>query len=134
MQKRRNTMPSRFPYGFSFIKPGEKSGAYTFTAGDQTPDVSLGTVFVAASSAITITRFDGGELGKLLILISNSGSVTTIQNSAGAINLFASVSTVSNGALIYSSTGNYVMANKEAMMFMHNGSDWSQVSASLRIP
>ena len=129
-------MPTRLPYGLSFIKPGAVAGAYTFTAGDTTPDVSLGTVFFTAASALTITRFDGGERGKVIILFSNSGGATTIQNSAGGINVFATIATISNGTIdpfVYSSTGDYLMANNEALHFLHNGTDWSQISPSFRV-
>lgn len=128
-------MPTRIPFGLSFIKPGAVSGAYTFTAGDQTPDVSLGTVFFTASSALTITNFDGGERGKVIIVFSNSGSVTTIQNSAGGINTFSVIASNSAGFVKYSSgTSTYLMENKEALMYLHNGTDWSQISPSLRLP
>lgn len=126
-------MPTRLPYGISFIKPGARSGDYQLVAGDTTPDVSLGTVFFTASSGVTITNFDGGERGKVIIIISNSASVTTIQNSAGGINVNALVTTISSGYLTYSSSGNYVMGAKDAIQFVHNGSDWTQVSASIRV-
>lgn len=127
-------MPSRFPFGLSYIKPGALSGSYTFTAGDTTPDVSLGTVFFTAASALTITNFDGGERGKIIYLFSNSDGATTIQNSAGGINVFATVATVSSSFIKYSSTGNYLMTNNETLQFLHNGTDWTQASPSVRIP
>ena len=128
-------MPTRLPYGLSFIKPGSVSGAYTFTSGDVTPDVSLGTVFFTATSAVTITNFDGGERGKVIIVFSGSGGVTTIQNSAGGINTFSIIASNSAGFVKYSSgTSTYLMENKESLMYLHNGTDWSQISPSLRLP
>jgi hypothetical protein len=129
-------MPTRLPYGVSFIKPGVPSGIYTFTSGDTTPDVSLGTVFFTATSAVTITNFDGGERGKIIIVTSESNGVTTLQNSAGGINLFATIAAISSGGtrpLTYSSSGNYLMQNKDTLMFIHNGTDWSQISPSVRV-
>jgi len=123
--------PTRLPYGISFVKPGVHSGQYTFTRGDQTPDVSLGTYFVTAASAITITNFDGGERGKMIFIRCNTAGAVTIQDSAGGINIENIVMASSGGALgvfIYSATGgNAVMLNKEVMEFIHNGTDWDYV-------
>ena len=127
-------MPTRLPYGLSYVKPGALSDAYVFTAGDVTPDVSMGTFFQTAASALTITRFDGGERGKIIYIYSNSNGATTIQNSAGGINVFATVGVSSSGTITTVTTGNYVMQNREVLHFIHNGTDWSQVSPSLRIP
>lgn len=124
--------PTRFPNGISFIKPGVASGSYTFVAGDQTPDVSLGTVFFTAASAITITRFDGGERGKVICVICNTGGAVTIQNSAGGINITNIVASNSAGYLYYSATaGNAVLLNNEAATFVHNGTDWSYTGTRL---
>ena len=128
-------MPTRLVHGLSFVRPSANSGGYTFTVGDQTPDVSLGTFFVTAPSSLTILNFDGGERGKVIYLYSNSASSTTLQNSAGGINVFATVATIQGTStlLAYSTTGNYVMGNREVLQFVHNGTDWSQVSPSIRI-
>lgn len=121
-------MPTRLPYGLSYVKPGARSGEYTFTAGDQTPDVVLGTYFITGASAITITNFDGGERGKIIYVRSNSAGATTIQNSAGGINISNFVSSVSAGYILFSASGgNAVMLNREVMHFAHNGTDWDYV-------
>lgn len=124
-------MPTRLPYGLSFVKPVAPSGEYTFPTGDATPDVSKGTYFVAATSVQTITNFDGGERGKLIFVRCSTGLIVTIQDSAGGINIENIVMASSGGALgnlIYSATGgNAVMLNKEVMPFMHNGTDWDYV-------
>jgi len=124
-------MPTRLPYGLSYVKPGARSGEYTFTAGDTTPDVSMGTYFVIANSGVTITNFHGGELGKIIYVKANSGSVATIQNSAGGINIFNTVVASSGGALgvvIYSATGgNATLLNREVAGFAHNGTDWDYI-------
>jgi len=121
-------MPSRFPYGISFVKPGVASSEYTFTAGDQTPDVSFGTYFVTGASSLTITRFDGGERGKIIFLRCNTGGAVTIQNSAGGINISNIVLANVGTALIYSASGgNAVMLNNEVMAFACNGTDWDYV-------
>lgn len=129
-------MPTRLPYGVSFVKPFAKTDEYVFTAGDTTPSVALGTFFQTAASALTITNFDGGERGKMIYIYSASNGATTIQNSAGGINVFATVATIqgTSSLLAYSTTGNYLMQNKEILQFMHNGTDWSQVSPSVRVP
>lgn len=127
-------MPTRLPYGLSYVKPGANSGEYTFTAGDTTPSVALGSFFVTAASALTITNFDGGERGKIIYIYSNSNGATTLQNSAGGINMFGTIATNSAGFLNSATTGNYLMQNREVMHFIHNGTDWSQVSPSLRVP
>lgn len=121
--------PTRLPYGISFVKPGVDSGQYTFTRGDQTPDVSLGTYFVTAASAITITNFDGGERGKMIFIRCNTAGAVTIQDSAGGINIENIVMAVSNGSVftISATGGNAVMLNKEVMEFVHNGTDWDYV-------
>ena len=121
--------PTRLPYGLSYVKPGANSVDYTLTLGDVTPDVSYGTYFATAASAITITNFDGGERGKVIHVFCNSAGAITIQNSAGGINIRNNVMASSGGALgvfIYSATGgNAVMLNNEVMTFLHNGTDWS---------
>ena len=121
--------PTRLPYGLSFVKPGANSVEYTFTAGDVTPDVSMGTFFVTAASSLTITNFDGGERGKVIYLFCNSGGATTIQNSAGGININNIVGATSNNQVITVSAtaGNAVLLNNEVAQFMHNGTDWSLV-------
>ena len=122
--------PTRLPYGLSFVKPGVAAAEYTFVAGDQTPDVSYGTYFVAeAASALTITRFDGGERGKIIFVRCSSGSITTIQNSAGGINISNMVLFNSAGNVItFSATGgNAVLLNREVAQFAHNGTDWDYV-------
>lgn len=123
--------PTRLPYGLSYVKPGANATDYTLVAGDQTPDVSYGTYFVTAASAITITNFDGGERGKLIYLRCNTGGAVTIQDSAGGINIENIVMASSGGALgvlIYSATGgNAIMLNKEVMGFAHNGTDWDYI-------
>lgn len=122
-------MPTRFN-GISFVKPGALSGTYTFTAGDVTPDVSLGTYFIAeATSAITITRFDGGERGKVIFVRCSSGGITTIQNSAGGINISNIVMSVSNGSVfaISATNGNALLLNEEVAGFAHNGTDWDYI-------
>lgn len=128
-------MPTRLPYGLSYVKPGARSGEYTFKSGDQTPDVSMGTYFFIASSGITITNFDGGELGKIIYVKANSGSLATIQNSAGGINITNIVVQNSGGGLgvlIYSATnGNAILLNEEVAQFAHNGTDWDYVGTRI---
>jgi hypothetical protein len=115
------------------VKPGADSKAYTFAAGDVTPDVKMGTVFFNSTSAATITNFDGGERGKIIIVACNSSSIITIQNSAGGINCLNALVTNSAGFLKYSSTGNLLMANNESLMFVHDGTDWSSVGSLVRV-
>jgi hypothetical protein len=125
-------MPTRLPYGLSFIKPGDKAKAYTFPY-TATPSVKLGTVFFNSDSAITITNFTGGERGKIIIVDCNSSSIMTLQNSAGGINIRSLVYVGSApGYLLYSSTGNLAMIKQDAVMFVHNGTDWDQVGSLVR--
>lgn len=126
--------PTRLPYGLGFIKPDAPTSAYTFVAGDQTPNVSMGTVFLTASSAITLLNFDNGELGKIIILMCNSGGAVTLQSSAGGI-LPQGIVIADSGAvhtMTYSATGNYVMKNGEAIQFVNNGTSWLQIGSSIR--
>jgi hypothetical protein len=125
-------MPTRLIYGLSYLRPFSKTSAYTLTAAG-TPNVKMGTYFQTANSALTILNFAGGEMGKVIYLVSKSGGATTIQNSAGGINVFSSVATLSAGILKYSSTSNYLMANNEILAFMNIGSGWSQIGPNLRI-
>jgi hypothetical protein len=128
-------MPTRLPYGLSFVKPNSSanSGAYTFAAGDATPDVSMGTFFIGSVSAATITNFDGGERGKVICVYCDSATGITIQNSAGGINLpFNVVTTISSSYLKYTATaGNATMADAESMWFIHNGTDWSMLGTRI---
>lgn len=127
--------PTRLPYGLSYVKPGVASAEYTFTAGDQTPDVSYGTYFITAASSLTITNFDGGERGKVIYLRSNSGGATTIQNSAGGINIRNIVMAVSNGSVftISATGGNALMLNNEVAEFLNNGTDWDYVGIRTQV-
>ncbi len=78
-------MPTRFPTGISFIKPDQVTGSYTFTAGDTTPDVSLGTIFYAGNSTVTITGFDNLEVGKLFFVYNNLTNGAIAINTGGRI-------------------------------------------------
>ena len=121
--------PTRLPYGISFVKPGAASTAYTFTAGDVTPDVSYGTYFITGASSLTITNFDGGELSKIIHVYCNTGGAVTIQNSAGGIRCTNVVMTASAGNTVtFTTAGNVVMLVGETLSFLHNGTDWSMVS------
>lgn len=126
---------TRFPNGISFVKPNVASafsGAYYFTPGDQTPDVAQGSFFITAASALTITNFDNGELGKVLFVYSPSGGATTIQDSAGGIQLQSLVYNVSaNIVKVTTNTGNAVLVAGEILQFIHNGTDWSQVGTRI---
>ena len=109
-------MPTRLPYGLSYIKPGSASDAYTFLAGDTTPDVSLGTVwFTRTTSALTITNFDGGEIGKIIYVACGSASVTTLQNSGG-------------GIVFSSSATNLVMGANQVIQFLNDGTQWLEIT------
>jgi len=128
-------MPTRLPYGLSFIKPGAKSKVYTFTAGDVTPDVSMGTVFFNSTSNATITNFDGGELGKIIIVGCNSTGIMTLANSAGGINALSYVASASAAGVVTVTTGgNYSMVTGEAKAFVYVGANgWSELGAGLRV-
>ena len=120
--------PTRLPYGLSFVKPGVASDAYTLTAGDVTPDVSMGTYFITGASSLTITNFDGGERGKIVYLYCNTGGAVTIQNSAGGIRLTNIIGTTSAGSTVaFTTAGNAIMLVGETLQFAHNGTDWSMV-------
>ena len=124
--------PTRLPYGLSYIKPFTNSGEYTLSA-SATPDVTLGTAWFTAASALTITNFRGGERGKIIYLISGSNGATTIQNSAGGINIRQAVG-VNSAGIVTVTTGSYLMQNHDVIHFIHNGTDWDMVGAGIRIP
>lgn len=118
-------MPSRFRYGLSFIRPGANANEFTFTAGDVTPNISLGTYFVNAASSLTITNFDGGERGKMIVLRCDTGGAITLQNSAGGINITTTkFNIVVNSAATITTAGNAVLLLDELAVFFHNGTDW----------
>lgn len=138
-------MPTRFPYGISFLKPqtaGASSANWTFTAGDTTPDVSLGTFFLAHNaSAVTITNFDLSTLpagqeenGKIIFILSRSGGVTTLQDSAGGIKT-SRMFLVQNGTtqLTITTGGNLVLQDGELVSFMKQGNTWFQLDKSVQI-
>ena len=138
-------MPTRLVTGLSFLRPvtaAASSGGWTFTAGDQTPDVSLGTFFVAnAASAITITNFDvatlptgGQENGRIIYVLSQTGGVTTIQDSAGGIRT-SRMTLVQNGTtqLTITTGGNLVMQNNELICFIRYAGSWIQLDKSVQI-
>lgn len=117
-------MPTRLPYGLSFIKPhlaGANTAAYTFTAGDTTPDVSLGTVFYCSRSGSTITNFDNGELGKIIIVHDEFGGTTI--GTGGNITLARSFSAnTATGAITYSAAGTYAMGSNSTAFFLFKDS------------
>ena len=130
-------MPTRLPYGLSFIKPGENAADYTL-AKVGTPNVSMGTYFVVPATTLTITGFAGGEIGKVIIVVGKSDATTavTLQNSAGGIRINSIIATNSAGILKYSSgTSNYLMGNNDVLSFVYcgKGSGWAQIGSKIRI-
>ena len=90
-------------------------GASTFTDLDTSPDVSGGSYFYVTNSAgTTITDFDFGTAGQVLILRFTDGNTTI--NETGNINLSA----------VFTSTAN------DTLMFIYDGgtSTWYEVSRS----
>lgn len=122
---------TRFPNGLSFVKPNVyalNTGNFYFAPGDTTPDVSQGSFFVCAASALTITNFDSGQQGQLLFVYAPSGGAITIQDSQGGIQLTDLVYSVSAGFVkVSANTGNVLLNQGEIIQFVHNGTDWSQV-------
>ena len=129
-------VPTRLPYGLSFVKPfnafGATSSQYILQTG-ATPDVSMGTWFQATQSSNTITNFLGGERGKLLLINCATGGVVILQNSAGGIRFNnIVVATSSNQVLTVNSTaGNLTMLNGETLGFAHDGVSWSMIGDRL---
>ena len=106
-------MPTRIPTGLSYVKPGANSSTYVFTAGDVTPNVSKGTYWVCDNSAVTITNFDGGERGQVIIVQNNGGS-TVLQHSAG-------------GIFFSSSATNLTMTSNMCLQFVNDGTQWIEI-------
>jgi hypothetical protein len=132
-------MPTRLPYGVSFIKPNvaANSGNFMFVAGDVTPDVGLGTFFLAnATSAVTITNFDGGEIGKIIYVLSTTASITTIQDSAGGIITSRMVIApyASGSGVVVTTAGNLVLQVNELVGFIKGwGGSWYQIDKSVQL-
>ena len=124
-------MPTRLPFGLSFVKPGlvgANTAAFTVPLGDVTPDVSLGTYFVSAASALTLTNFDGGERGKIIAFRCDTGGAITIQDSAGGINITTTqFNIVANSAATITTAGNALLLADEVAWFVHNGTDWDYI-------
>lgn len=123
--------PTRLPYGLSYVKPFTNSIEYTLE-NSVTPNVSNGTYFLAANSAITITHFLGGERGKVIHVTANSGNATTLLNIHLAANdilwLNNIVYSISSGIMKYSSTGgNITLLDGETITLVHTGLYWSQI-------
>jgi hypothetical protein len=109
-------MPTRFVTGVGYIRPGlagANTAQYTFTAGDVTPDVAKGTVWFCSESAVTITNFDGGELGQT-IFVKNGEASNVLQHSAG-------------GIYFSSSATNLTMTTNQCLQFVNDGSQWIEV-------
>lgn len=131
-------MPTRLPYGISFLKPNvsANSANWMFTAGDVTPDVSLGTFFLAnATSAVTITNFDGGENGKIIYVLSTTASITTIQDSAGGIKTSRMVIAPFAGGsgLTVTTAGNLVLQVGELVGFIQHAGTWYQIDKAVQL-
>lgn len=123
--------PTRFPYGFSYVKPnlvGTQTSQYILPTG-ATPDVSLGTYFVVNFSSNTITNFLGGERGKILYINCQTGGVVVVQNSVGGIRFNNIVGATSNNQVITvsSTAGNITMLNGEVLHFINDGVSWALV-------
>jgi len=127
-------MPTRLPYGLSFIKPDAPATAYTFVAGDTTPDVPQGTVFFTAASAVTITNFDGAERGKVIFVTSMSNGAITLQNSAGGIQMRSVIGTNSAGICKITTGGNYLMRDVETVGLIYTGTTWCEIGVGVRVP
>jgi hypothetical protein len=128
-------MPTRLPYGLSFVKIGATTAAYTL-AKVGTPNVSMGTYWVVPATTLTITNFVGGEIGKIIYVVGKSDATTavTLQNSAGGIKLNSVIATNSAGFLKYSSgTSSYLMGNNDVIQLINVGTGWAQVGAQMRI-
>lgn len=120
--------PTRLPYGISYVKPGANSNEFVIGT-TATPDVSMGTFFVANASNTTITNFTGGERGKVIYIRCETGGVVVIQNSAGGIRGQNLVGLGSGTTVSFTSGGNITMLNGETLHFAHNGTDWSLVGS-----
>lgn len=83
-----------------------------FTSADTTPDVSLSEFWLANNSAATtITAFDGGQTGQIIVVVFNNGN-TTIQHSTGTTGI-----RLKSGA-------NKTYAQYESAQFIKNGANW----------
>lgn len=114
--------PTRFPYGISYVKPGENSANYSLVAGDVTPDVSMGTLFYTANSAVTISRFDGGELGKTIYIYNaQTNSAVTFSTGGGIILSPILSANTATGATTYGQAGTLAMLSNQLVGFMFIG-------------
>lgn len=138
-------MTTRLVTGLSFLRPQTASASsanWTFTAGDTTPDVSNGTFFLAhPGSAVTITNFDllslpaGAEgNGTIIYVLSTTGGITTIQDSAGGIRT-SRMFLVQNGTtqLTITTAGNLVLQANEVVSFIKHANTWYQLDKSVQI-
>lgn len=127
------SVPTRIPYGLSFVKPwnsfGATSGQYILGTGSS-PDVSMGTYFVVNFSSNTIINFTGGERGKLLYINAQTGGVVILQNSVGGIAFNNVVGTTSAGSTIsFTTSGNATLLNGEVAGFIHDGTSWRMIGS-----
>lgn len=136
-------MTTRFPNGVSLTRPyiGGNSASLMFTAGDQTPDVSLGGFFVAApTSIVTLTNFDAGARdvqtldGKVIYVLAISAGMNVIQSSAGGIITSRLVITTTGGSPFVSvaTAGNLTLQNNELVSFIRYGNSWYQLDKSVQ--
>lgn len=93
------------------------NGRRTFVDGDTTPAVYGFRFFHANNSApTTITGFDGGYEGKVIVIRAVNGN-TTIQDGTG---------------IFLSGSANYTMATTSTLTLVHEGNDaWYEVSRSV---
>lgn len=127
-------VPTRLPYGLSFVKPsalfGATSGQSILGTGSS-PDVSMGTYFAVNFSSNTIINFAGGERGKIIFINCQTGGVTIIQNSAGGIAFQNIIGTTSAGSTIsFTTAGNITMLNNEILGFMFDGTEWNMLGGA----
>jgi len=129
--------PTRFPGGISFILPHSeaRSGAFTFVAGDTTPSVADGSLFFAANSGVTVSKFDGGEKGKVIWVYDQFGLLTfatggqivlaptpRTTTEGLAINTGATMQVDGSGATTTEVTASLTMASDQVVTFLFTDS------------
>lgn len=107
-----------FPFENGYSKSSaelQSFGSQTFTDGDTSPSVTRAGLYIANNSAPTsITTFDDGTEGQVLMITAENGNTTLV-----------------NGATLRLAGGvNKTMAQRDVITLVKTGSEWRQMSYS----
>ena len=108
------TVSAAYAYNGGWAKTREETiinAPITFADSDATPNVAGATFFKTCTNNTTITNFDGGEAGQIIIITGNS-------DSTGATTFDVTSTYLKGGST------DIVSATDDTLMFIYDGTNW----------